>query len=130
MTNRVSLENYKRSLEVFDSTIGFEDEALGACVGLVQFGYATDTARMAWLKAAESAVVSNSANNIQANAMRFFYKSLLNKKTLTFGLGIYPLAVLAAFVAFQAEQGRARVDNARMKTRYADDRQSRDYDMH
>ena len=90
MSNVIILQNYKRSLEINGSTSGFEDEALGACIGLVQFGYATDAVRMAWIKAAERAAIKPAGTGATVNAKQFFYRDLLTKRGAAFGAGLHP----------------------------------------
>lgn len=52
MASSVQLRNYLETLQVDPASCqGFEDEALGACIGLVGWGTARMPARMAWTRA-------------------------------------------------------------------------------
>lgn len=85
------LRNYLTTLAIDPSSCqGFEDEALGACVGLVGWGWAGNpagwsAARMAWMRAVTVAA-SNTSGGLKAGPANqsFFYSAIQHRQRAAF----------------------------------------------
>lgn len=81
------LRNYLMTLNIDPGSCrGFEDEALGACFGLVGWGWAgNDAARMAWLRAVTTAAM-NRTGGLSAGPRNksFFYSAIQHRQRSAF----------------------------------------------
>jgi hypothetical protein len=87
MASTEQLRNYLMTLNVDPGSCrGFEDEALGACIGLVGWGWAgTCASRMAWLRAVTVAGMNRSGKLIAGPANKsFFYSAIQHRQRSAF----------------------------------------------
>ena len=90
------LKNYLATLKIdTGSCAGFEEDALGACIGLIQYAAWSDDRRLAWLTAVQAAS-SNSVNTLTAGPQNqsFFFHALLNRKRSALGPAVKPYDIM------------------------------------
>ncbi len=77
-----------QTLEISPSSCtGFEDEELGACIGLVGWGFPSQSmARQGWYQAVQTAAF-NTSGGLKASSTNksFFYTALLHRQRSAFG---------------------------------------------
>lgn len=70
---------------------GFEDEALGACMGLVHYLSMSAPQQVAWLTAVQNATMNSTGTLDPGPANKsFFYHAILNRKNSAFGYNLAP----------------------------------------
>ena len=91
-TLQTQLRNYLETLKISPySCAGFEEEALGACMGLVHYLSMTPQQQVAWLTAVYNAA-QNTSGTLQAGPANksFFYHAVLSRKKVAFGMDFRP----------------------------------------
>ena len=86
MASSEQLRNYLETLSIDPGSCrGFEDEALGACIGLCGFGIAGDATRRAFAIAIDTAAY-NSPGTLTAGPANksFFYHALMSRRNAAF----------------------------------------------
>lgn len=86
MASAEQLRNYLMTPKIGPgSCVGFEDEALGACIGLVNWGSVGMSSRTAWLRAVTMASFNKSGGlTAGASNKSFFYSALQHRQRSAF----------------------------------------------
>ena len=87
MASAEQLRNYLETLSIGPGSCqGFEDEALGACIGLVGWGTAGIGSRSGWMQAVTAASFNTSGTTTAGPANKsFFYVALRHRQNSAFG---------------------------------------------
>ncbi len=94
--DQVRLGNYLATLKIAPgSANASDDEALGACIGLVHYATSSNGLRLAWLKALDRTGINSSkpATAVTTSNRQLFYGALLARKNEAFGTGLQPRQV-------------------------------------
>ena len=87
MASTEQLRNYLETLSIAPGSCrGFEDEALGACIGLVGWGTAGMSSRSSWMQAVTAASFNTSGGTTAGPSNKsFFYVALRHRQNSAFG---------------------------------------------